>query len=1811
MKTKIKRHSRSVLSVILAVCMLISCMTAAMIATDAANVDSETVGFNTSDWLCVKCASDNWKEHWVSPNGTFDLDLTAYAAGDDVPFNLICSNNNINYYLIENSGSNYQPKINTTQNANQNFNGNKGTTLTLAGSFHVTSPCTITVKLSWNGENSANVKVTNVTDTTYNVTASAGAGGTLTASHSKATAGTTITATATPDRGYQLSSMTESNSQTVTRSGNKGTYTMPSADSTVYAEFSPLTERTLTLNSSAGGTLTARVNNTDHTAPAGGSTSATAYKGESVTFTAAPASGYVLQSFVLNYDGADHDVTSSVSNNKYTWTMLDKNVTATATYIQGYPYTTVYYDNYLTKWAKVYAYSWIGTADSVTYTESGAKPGIEMTQVGTSSIYEIQIPYSENNTFIIFTGSGGASNEGAEITGATGNAVPATYRQYKSTQADASKGTWSDYTKRNNVYTVTPGQSVTGNNNLYYDGITATLYDYYVDGEYNGGSSNWLNGIGNREYSQSNGDNFDWNPYGNLNAALSQYASDEDVTYPLYFGTLDTNNGGSHWGTAGPPTNYTSWNFKVNNANGLSATGKYNAAVQGLADDSELNSNIAYSSGDEMILFNEDWLSQENSKGKPLATILHATGFPVRKVTKAAGTEYPNKIYMSAGRWSESSAKIWAHFWNSDNTSQKDVQLTYNDPYYTADIPSGMVNVCFLRTSSSATSIVWSGTDFWAQSDNYSVTADTSSANRLYTHTGTSNNDWNSFSLGNIDSSYGTSHGAYTYYEYDSTGGTDNAFIQNIDSGNKTATIEYSDSEFVKDKDGHAGFFPFDYTLNSGDLTKNNLALAHDMGFGMKLEIPFTINRYGTVDGTADGFAQTFNFSGDDDLWVYIDGKLVLDLGGAHARTTGSINFKTREATADWAETVSDSTAQSRSASFSSVVSNQTEADADTLHTMTLYYMERGMSESNLKFNFSFHAISNLLTTEKKVRTNNINSGFYETNDNISDNTIKNKSDVQNKKGYITKFEKSYQNEVFAFDHKVSATQDGTYAYPETGFTYSKNVVDPSDSGESTSAVPQTYTAGDGLTYTLTNDDKAIFKDKFTAGDYIQLNETMARTNKYSYDPKLTVYDDTDSTGKTRQTVSGNNPYTFRFQKVGSTGSSLDVVNLRARYENEMKQHTLTVTKEIGDAAYNNEEFEFQILFNTKYTKDGDDEFVAYPLYCVSDASSMTKIGANGKFTVKANETVTFTGIPEGIEFMIIETNCPNTFTYGSITASGATAIPVSDQNAAKMTMGEEDVDVTVNNVDNNVRARVMVQYADKASSYYTAGQSGVHLDTYKNTPTTPNMTNTVGAQPSFTNNSVDPGNITFTSTQMTGAAVKDSSSEFQVTMDGGEGDYLFIGWFNGTGTAATRYDTSVPDNYDASADKSTDRLFVARFIIKPTYRIDYNIPTRLWGDRVFKITGSVSHIDIGSRIGFVESGEQTDTQYYITNDFVQSNIPNEKIFLKTISWEEIRSLNAQAQTDHNVEKTVTYNSDITNAENVTHEGNVTQAVPVTYSLYRIVSPKVTKTLCSVEMHNDCRDNSAGTNTGTLYTNLEYGSSVANNSITAKNIPSDRTFYRWRIETLDSLGESDSTADGVFVTYDYSKEFNYVVYDNYKVVAETLPMEGGLEYNPYTAGKDGNPYPAPSNTSTALVLGLTRSHWNDTASGLVYEPGNGESANNTAANHDYDRMFVDLALSYSDGQETLLNKQENLKVGFVIQYKSGDNWVDFQFAEFDSTKLDNKNRIEYYYGFNNADGNRRAQLRAVPYIGSRENRHLYGAVEFNFNSSYFSGGAVL
>ena len=251
-------------------------------------------------------------------------------------------------------------------------------------------------------------------------------------------------------------------------------------------------------------------------------------------------------------------------------------------------------------------------------------------------------------------------------------------------------------------------------------------------------------------------------------------------------------------------------------------------------------------------------------------------------------------------------------------------------------------------------------------------------------------------------------------------------------------------------------------------------------------------------------------------------------------------------------------------------------------------------------------------------------------------------------------------------------------------------------------------------------------------------------------------------------------------------------------------------------------------------------------------------------------------------------------------------------------------------------------------------------------------------------------------------------------------------------------------------------------------------------------------------------------------------------------------------------------------------------------------------------MFNDC----SAPNTMTTSYEVDYGSSVNNNETEAINIPEGKTFYRWRIETLNSLGGTD---DETLVTYDYSKNFNYVAYDNYKVTAEIIEKKGGKDYNPYTAGKEGDPYSAavaPANTTSVINLGQTRSHWNDTSTGVKYTPGEGESTQRTNANCDYDRLFIDLALSYSDGEQKL-NTLDNLNVGFIIEYynTTTQQWEVFKSVSFSSKELGDKNRIEYYYGFKNSPELREVDLQVTPTINGEKSGNT---LAFNFKDAKFS-----
>ena len=343
------------------------------------------------------------------------------------------------------------------------------------------------------------------------------------------------------------------------------------------------------------------------------------------------------------------------------------------------------------------------------------------------------------------------------------------------------------------------------------------------------------------------------------------------------------------------------------------------------------------------------------------------------------------------------------------------------------------------------------------------------------------------------------------------------------------------------------------------------------------------------------------------------------------------------------------------------------------------------------------------------------------------------------------------------------------------------------------------------------------------------------------------------------------------------------------------------------------------------------------------------------------------------------------------------------------------------------------------------------------------------------------------------------------------------------------------------------------------------------------------------------ESTSTKDQKYYITGSMVVANKPSEEIFLKDITWANVdtNTENGKTTTEYKVGKKVTHNSS-GDAENVTETGTVI------YDLYRSTQATADDKTVTVDLYYDFRD----INTLTEQVTCDYGSSVKNHTVVATNIPDDQTFYRWKIETLDSLGGTGS--DNKLVTYDYSKNFNYVAYDNYKVTAEFLDKINGQEYNPYSASNSDDPYhdQAPTNVTSVINLGQTRSHWNDTKTGDPYLPGEGESTSNKNANYNYDRMFIDLALSYSDGNETKLNTLDDCNVGFIIKYKSGDDWINWKTVSFSSKLLGEKNRIEYYYGFQNAAGNRVAnKFRVQPTINGAESGNY---LDFDFSASQFS-----
>lgn len=218
-------------------------------------------------------------------------------------------------------------------------------------------------------------------------------------------------------------------------------------------------------------------------------------------------------------------------------------------------------------------------------------------------------------------------------------------------------------------------------------------------------------------------------------------------------------------------------------------------------------------------------------------------------------------------------------------------------------------------------------------------------------------------------------------------------FLQSQSANNRESSKNVSASSTPKDP---YGYFPFNETAKPGVFSTYNY------GFGTKLQMDFTLTDDGMVetekaDGTTEKTSIKFFFSGDDDVWVFIDGQLALDVGGAHGKVSGLLEFG--ETTTDKGEkknsvtayvskvkkggtsnsdqdgsSVKDVTYNGEKISFSAQGTTLT-FDKGQKHTLTMYYMERGMWESNMAVAFNFPD-NNELQVQKEVELSKVDPDF-------------------------------------------------------------------------------------------------------------------------------------------------------------------------------------------------------------------------------------------------------------------------------------------------------------------------------------------------------------------------------------------------------------------------------------------------------------------------------------------------------------------------------------------------------------------------------------------------------------------------------------------------------------------------------------------------------------------------------------------------------------------------------------------------------------------------------------------------------------------
>ena len=454
-----------------------------------------------------------------------------------------------------------------------------------------------------------------------------------------------------------------------------------------------------------------------------------------------------------------------------------------------------------------------------------------------------------------------------------------------------------------------------------------------------------------------------------------------------------------------------------------------------------------------------------------------------------------------------------------------------------------------------------------------------------------------------------------------------------LDSFKGDAEKEHSrNRNTVNGEEKGYGFFPFNQY-------EGNHVNRYNYGYGAKLQFDFTLTEDGKVVVGKDESKKVpikFFFSGDDDVWVFIDDQLVLDVGGAHAKAQGLLEFgadKSGDNTVtSYVSNIKDSNNKnytklnspknvtfngtSYQFNWKSNENNQMLLPKNTKHTLTMYYMERGMWESNMAvaFNFPDH---NELQVEKQVDANDVRNALKPY---FKDPTLQK----------FTVSIKNWATHYAALNQTATTDAGGSsgigfttkqYTIKDYGSVAAGGLKEAVGAQYTTSKDEKIHTVEDNGTFDLQNGETVTFADQFRRGSYISLKEYPG-TNLYDTtweiyeNGKLVTQNQGDSTVEVpadapqKMQRNGTTPDDGRKEK-HQTGKDKDGV--------QMDNTGYTATKKPDDS----------IVFRSYSNPEGTDQFTKLKVKFINKVKtgslSITKQVPEDEKTTFLGKTYTFT----------------------------------------------------------------------------------------------------------------------------------------------------------------------------------------------------------------------------------------------------------------------------------------------------------------------------------------------------------------------------------------------------------------------------------------------------------------------------------------------------------------------------------------------------------------------------------------------------------